>query len=133
MTYPAKRKRSNTEDQIQASICQYLDRALPSGSLYHSIPNGAFLAGNNEAARGRQMAKLKWTGLRPGAADLFILWNGRGIYLEVKTDTGRLQETQKVFCDSVMAAGGFYSVVRSINDAEAVLRGIGVPLKAVAA
>lgn len=129
MNIPAKRKRSNGEDQTQAAICGYLRASLPAGSLFHSIPNGAYLAGKNEAARGRQMAKLKWTGLLPGAADLFVMWNGRGIYLEVKTDTGRLQETQKAFCDSVMAAGGFYSVVRSIDDAESVLKAAGVPMR----
>ena len=128
MTLP-KRKRSNAEDQLQASICSYLRKALPAGSLFHSIPNGAFLAGKDATARGQQMAKLKWTGLLPGAADLFVMWNGRGIYLEVKTVSGRLQDTQRAFCDSVMAAGGFYAVVRSIDETEAVLRNVGVPMR----
>jgi len=38
------------------------------------------------------------------------------VWLEVKTKKGRLSPNQKAFQESVEAAGGFYYVVRSIDD-----------------
>lgn len=59
---------SQSEDQIQARIVAYLRACLPATALFHSIPNGAYLAGRDNAARGRQMAKLKRAGLLPALA-----------------------------------------------------------------
>jgi hypothetical protein len=117
-----------TEDQIQASIVDYLRTCGPIGSLVHSIPNGAVLAGNT-AQRGRQMAKLKWTGLLPGAADLLMLWNGRAIYLEVKKPKQYQTDTQKTFQDDVAVCGGHYAVVRSIDDVQQFMDALGVPMR----
>lgn len=120
---------SESEDQIQASIVAYLRACLPDGALFHSIPNGAYLAGHNAGERGRQMAKLKWTGLLPGAADLLVLWNGRAIYLEVKVLKGVQQASQKTFEDRVAAAGAHYAVVRSIDDVAEFITLCGVPMR----
>ena len=46
------------------------------------------------------------------------------VWLEVKTAKGRVSENQKLFSDTVTAAGGFYYVVRSIDDVEAALRDV---------
>ena len=43
------------------------------------------------------------------------------VWLEVKTAKGRMSENQKIFNDTVSAAGGFYYVVRSIDDVELVV------------
>jgi hypothetical protein len=116
------------EDAAQASIVQYLKLALPPGCIFHSIPNGAVLAGTPKK-RAHQMAKLKATGLRPGAADLLVLWNGRAIYMEVKYGDGRIQTNQIQFSDDACAAGGFWACVRSIDDVQEFLTSLGIPLK----
>ena len=38
------------------------------------------------------------------------------VWLEVKTSTGKLSSNQKMFRDGVKSYGGFYFVVRSIDD-----------------
>ena len=43
------------------------------------------------------------------------------VWLEVKTKKGRISANQKAFQESVEAAGGFYYVVRSIEDVEFAL------------
>ena len=43
------------------------------------------------------------------------------VWLEVKTKKGKLSANQKAFQESVEAAGGFYYVVRSIEDVESAV------------
>ena len=43
------------------------------------------------------------------------------VWLEVKTKKGKLSANQKAFQESIEAAGGFYYVVRSIDDVEFAL------------
>ena len=43
------------------------------------------------------------------------------VWLEVKTKKGRISDNQKAFNDVIAAAGGYYYVVRSIDDVELVI------------
>ena len=43
------------------------------------------------------------------------------VWLEVKTKKGRISENQKAFNEVIKSYGGFYYVVRSIEDVELVL------------
>ena len=43
------------------------------------------------------------------------------VWLEVKTKKGRISENQRAFNDVITRAGGFYYVVRSIDDVELAL------------
>lgn len=115
------------EDALQQSVCDYLDNALPRASWYTAIPNGAVLAGD-KAARGRQMNRLKRTGLKPGAPDLFVVHDGRFLAIELKAGTGKLSEAQERTCDAIVGAGGGYTVARSVDAVEAFLRAHDVPV-----
>ena len=44
------------------------------------------------------------------------------VWLEVKTKKGKLSANQKAFQESIEAAGGFYYVVRSIDDVDLVIQ-----------
>ena len=44
------------------------------------------------------------------------------VWLEVKTKKGKLSANQKAFQESVEAAGGFYYVVRSIDDVDLAIQ-----------
>ena len=72
-------------------------------------------------------------GLAKGSADL-IGWTTRTITpdmvgqqvavftsVEVKTATGRLRPEQRIWLDAVQSAGGIAGVVRSVDDARALL------------
>jgi len=117
------------EDILQKSVCGHLDVALPSSAWYCSIPNGSVLAGDPQQ-RGRQMNKLKSTGLKVGAPDLVICWSGRFIGIELKAGKGALSDNQKDVSDKITLAGGFWSCCRSLADVEAFLMMLGVPLRA---
>lgn len=129
MTPPRRRRIKRIEDGLQAAICRYLAHALPLTAWYCSIPNGAVLAGDKEQ-RARQMHRMKAMGLRVGAPDIFIVWQGKFIGLEVKTATGQLEKSQRDASDAITLAGGLWSVVRSIDEVEAFLSMLGMPLKA---
>jgi hypothetical protein len=107
---------AQSEAAIQKDVRAYLS-LLGIDSL--AIPNGAVLAGD-KASRCRQMAKLKATGLMPGAADLLLLdrrFVRRVGFFEIKREGGRLEASQKAFadlCESVWHIP--YAVVRSLND-----------------
>jgi hypothetical protein len=61
-------------------------------------------------------------GLGRGSADLVgILRGGRFIALEVKTPSGRVGRDQISWMHAVRSAGGFASVVRSVDEAMAAL------------
>lgn len=62
-------------------------------------------------------------GLPNGAADLcgILLPHGRWVCLEVKTPRGRQSEAQRLWGDLVRKMGGFYAVVRSVDDAIAAV------------
>ena len=60
----------------------------------------------------------------PGCADILACCRGRFVGLEVKRPRGRPLPSQRAFRAAVERAGGVYAVVRSPDDALAVLRAI---------
>jgi hypothetical protein len=74
------------EDAIQEAIVKYLHYVLID-KIIISIPN--------EGRRSPAMAaRLKRMGMRPGAADLLLIWRGRPFFFEVKTAKGTLSAEQ---------------------------------------
>lgn len=67
-----------------------------------------------------RMEDGRWfdTGLPPGFSDLFgICADGRPLFVEVKTKTGRVSEAQWNFLAAMLARGARAGVARSIDDA----------------
>ena len=88
---------------------------------------------NNTGTLRDQHGRPVQFGLAKGSADL-IGWTTRTITpdmvgqqvavftsVEVKTATGRLRPEQRVWLDAVQSAGGIAGVVRSVDDANALL------------
>ena len=94
------------EDKIQAGIVNLLRQ---NGFLVFSVPNG----GQRSAITG---ALLKKTGALAGVSDLIIVLEGRVVFVEVKTPTGRQQDTQKIFQGKVEQLGHRYEIWRNISD-----------------
>lgn len=83
---------------------------------------GIFLFAVPNEAAGRitpqKAARLKAMGLRSGISDLIIIGqDGRAYFMEVKTETGRLSESQKRFQAFCQSKGWIYGIVRSVDDA----------------
>ena len=64
---------------------------------------------------------LQGVGCRKGFPDLTAMRNGKTVYIEVKTETGRQSEHQKEFERICIAHGCTYIVARSLKDVEDLL------------
>jgi hypothetical protein len=113
-----------TEEQIQGAVADYLDRALPDDAVWFHAPNG----GHRHPA---VAAKLKWLGVKPGVPDIFIVWRGRSICIELKAHKGTLSDAQKAMQQRLILSGAVvFEVARSVDEVEGFLKGVGIPLHA---
>ena len=91
--------------------------------LLFSIPNGAVLRGH-AVERAKQWKRLEYEGAIAGAADLMLCIANEdfnGLFIEVKTETGRQRKNQKDFEKAVVAAGYGYEIVRSFDEFEELI------------
>lgn len=56
-----------------------------------------------------------------GVTDFTAIKDGRTLWLEIKTPTGKQHESQVTFERDIKAAGSEYYVVRSVEDVETVI------------
>ena len=100
------------ETEIQAAILDALAKMVPER-------DGFFWRSQPPPARWRE-------GLRTGMAlhpteigqpDICGCWRGRFIALEIKRPGGHLRPSQKAFADRIIAAGGIYTIARSVEEA----------------
>jgi hypothetical protein len=111
---PPKR-RAAPEAQIQKAI---IDRLRLHGVLCVAVPN----EGKRSATTARRM---KASGMRPGFPDLICMQDARVAFLEVKAPRGVLSEAQRVMHEELTRQRMRVAVVRSQDEAAAVLRGWG--------
>lgn len=109
------------ESEIQAQIVGILSfYARKNHFIFFSVPNERDLSG--AVNRFALMANLKKMGFTPGVADLCIVKQGKAYFLEVKTPTGVVSDNQRIFMNAAANAGAHYAVVRSYEEAVAVLK-----------
>jgi hypothetical protein len=104
--------RHNLEGPIHAAILAYLRRQYPKAVIHHS-PNETDVRGPTIA---RAIAKQKMMGMLVGFPDLMMLREGRFYAFEVKAEGGRVSDAQKAVGEAIIASGGHWAVVRSIDD-----------------
>jgi len=65
------------------------------------------------------------TGVPKGFSDLFGFRksDGKAVFIEVKTPTGRPTDQQKKFLNAMLNAGAVAGVCRSVQDAEELIEG----------
>jgi hypothetical protein len=107
-------RRSTPEADAQRGIVQALRIALPRDAIVHHAVNE--IAANDRRGQIRQSI-LVGMGVHPGFADLIVISGGRVLFLEIKSQTGRLRKSQEVFRDTVCAQGFGWALVRSVDDA----------------
>ena len=115
---------AETEAQLQANVGAFLDAALPNDACWWPTPNG-MRADPVQVHRLKKMA-----GLRPGVPDLFILFRGKTIAIELKTPKGKLSDAQMKFSGKLLAAGASYWIARSLADVALILANEGIGAKA---
>ncbi len=79
------------------------------------------LSRNNQGVADIRGYKVRFGCWNPGGGDLLGLFRGRYIEVEVKTPTGRQSPEQRQHQHMVESKGGLYFIVRSEDDARAVL------------
>jgi Holliday junction resolvase len=89
------------ESDVQRALVQVLSYA---GWLVMHIPN--------QSTRGRQ----RWAGLLPGAPDLVVVKRSRVVFLEVKTEKGKVSEKQLEVHNLLRLHGIEVRVVRDVDD-----------------
>lgn len=106
------RKTSPSEHQIQSTFCEWLDKSGYQND-YFAVPNAA-------RRSPRHGAYMKEEGLRAGVPDLFItigVHGSHGLFLEFKTQKGRLTESQRERINLLTLRGYSCEVVRSVEEA----------------
>lgn len=93
----------DTEHNIQSSIIDYLSK------------KGIFHYRNNSGAVKTEDRFVRYG--TPGSPDIICVISGRYVGIEVKTDTGRQNASQKAFQESLLACGGIYFLVHNIDEA----------------
>jgi hypothetical protein len=113
------------EHELQRAVYRYLKLAVPQPCVIWSVDH----AGKATLV---QRAMLKARGCVAGIHDVFVLWGGHLITIELKAPGGRPTEGQRDFADAVIAAGASSFLAESIDDVESALRQCGVPVLASA-
>lgn len=111
------------EQLLHQAVARYLDLALPADSWWTTIP-----LGGGGRLRG---AILNGMGAKKGAPDIFIVYEGRAHFIELKAKRGALTDAQIACHKAIMDA--FCPVVRvcrSIGEVEAVLKYWNIPVRA---
>lgn len=106
------------ESDIQILVADWL-------RLYESARDFIFLAISNEGtdrAHIARLMKLIRMGMKPGAADILIIWQGRAYFLELKTAKGEQSADQLDFMENCDRLGIPYAVARSFEEAQKIIR-----------
>lgn len=104
------------EANIQANIVKFLLPYRKQGLLeFFSVPNEA---ASNPIRQGQLIA----TGLRPGVADLVLLFpKSKTLFIEVKNEKGVQRPEQKKFEETCKKLGFPYYLVRSVNEVKTII------------
>lgn len=104
-----------TEAALQTAVADYLRIQYRDRLLW-------FHPANERKCSPIQGARLKRHGVKAGVPDLvFILGDGRAMFIELKAGNGRQTNAQKAFEYAARTRGCEYHVCRSVEDVAAVV------------
>ena len=112
VTGKTRKRQGHAEDDLQMQCVSWFRLQYPQlARLLHHSPNG----GRRDAREG---ARFKQMGTQAGFPDLILLVAAQGYHallLELKTRTGRQQDSQKEYQQLAEAQGYRYVVIRSLE------------------
>lgn len=112
VTGKTRKRQGHAEDDLQMQCVSWFRLQYPQlARLLHHSPNG----GRRDAREG---ARFKQMGTQAGFPDLILLVASQGYHallLELKTRTGRQQDSQKEYQQLAEAQGYRYVVIRSLD------------------
>lgn len=112
VTGKTRKRQGHAEDDLQMQCVSWFRLQFPQlARLLHHSPNG----GRRDAREG---ARFKQMGTQAGFPDLILLVASQGYHallLELKTRTGRQQDSQKEYQQLAEAQGYRYVVIRSLE------------------
>lgn len=110
------------ESKLQQSCIKWFDYQYPQYKL------NLFAIQNGGARNKIEAGIMKGEGVRSGVSDLFLAIpkqglknNYPGLFIEMKTQTGRQTDTQKEFEKAVNSQGYFYFLCRSFDEFKAMV------------
>jgi hypothetical protein len=111
---------ANPEIKLHAAAVRYLRTVCPDCITLH-IANGG--------KRSKETARLmKALGVLPGVFDLLLICpDGRHMWLEAKSDAGRLSPEQQWFKNELILRGVPYVVFRNLADLETFVHQNRIP------
>lgn len=112
------RRSEDTEQMSVMDWARWNQNAHPELKLLHHCPNGG---SRNKA----EAVKLKQMGVKAGIPDLCLpvpMGVYSGLYIEMKYDTGRLEDSQKKMLKALTAAGHYCTVCYGAEEAIRVLQ-----------
>ena len=112
----------HTESKTQQACVRWFRYTYPNLMIF-SIPNGAVLSGN-KMQRIKQWKRLEAEGAMPGVPDLFIPVKSigtierqySGLFIEMKSEDGRLSVDQKNIGSKLFDLGYQVKVCRSLDE-----------------
>lgn len=110
-------KPRDVESPIHRAVLAHLRSRLPGAVITHATNEGnrGGKRGMLDGQRARSMGQL------PGFPDLLVIWRGWVMGFEVKAPGGYATPAQKEVGAGIIDNGGYWAVVRSVDDADACL------------
>jgi len=108
-----------SEEDLQKECVKYLYSLREKGIRieFTAIPNSTYTTSWSAKSKNIKM------GLRGGLPDLFLICNGKALFIELKTKTGVLSDKQKKWHEAINASEGLICiVVRDINTFKSVIQ-----------
>lgn len=112
---------SGPEQQLHRAVAQYLDAVLMPPAWWTTFP-----AGGGGLVRGKILHGL---GLKPGVPDILIISRGNVLWIELKAAGKYASPVQRLCHFELAMAGSPVGVVRSLEELEAFLIAMSVPLR----
>lgn len=121
---PVPAARAHPEDDLQAAVMDYLQRALPPYCIAHHSP------GEGQRSK-RAQRQLKRSGYQKGWPDIEIIWFGHpNVFIELKAPGRHPDADQRAMHKRLAYCGCTVLLCRTPEAVETELRALGLPLRA---
>ena len=121
---PVHLQKTYSESEIQGAVVDVLKTLEAAGKLtFCASMNGLYLgraAGQDRRRVAKTIDKAHWQGMRNGEPDLYVLAQGRVLFLEIKAAWGRLSDAQKARHAAIEAQGAGVHTIKAKTPPEAV-------------